>query len=281
MRYPRRVLEEDDQPLRLAELLEMNFPPRRWVVENILPAGLSLLTSPPKIGKSFIAFAISLACGYKANLPALDHFRTFCSQALYFDFENSLPETQRRAAGILTYMKSRYGQHMTEEPAVFVHNNWPRLDRGGDEKLWRWLDEHPEVRLVIIDTIAWIWPQLKAAGKNAYFAEYDFFAPIKRAAGDRDIAILLLHHDNKTAASATGSEKTDRDFVTRPSGTQALPGIVDAIWALDRRRGESEARLHVAGRSVLERTIDLRMDRHAGLVVTNDPLAGPTQGTLL
>lgn len=37
-----------------AELQQMNFPPVRWVVPEIIPEGLTLLAGKPKLGKSWL-----------------------------------------------------------------------------------------------------------------------------------------------------------------------------------------------------------------------------------
>ncbi len=50
------------------ELLAEEFPPLRWIVPDLIPAGLSLLVGAPKVGKSWAALdvALAVAAGGKA-----------------------------------------------------------------------------------------------------------------------------------------------------------------------------------------------------------------------
>jgi replication-associated recombination protein RarA len=43
------------------ELMAEDMPPVRWVVPQVLPEGVTLLAGKPKVGKSWMALAISLA----------------------------------------------------------------------------------------------------------------------------------------------------------------------------------------------------------------------------
>lgn len=44
-----------------AELQRMDIPPLQWVVERILPQGLTILCGAPKVGKSWAALDLCLS----------------------------------------------------------------------------------------------------------------------------------------------------------------------------------------------------------------------------
>jgi RecA-family ATPase len=74
-----------------AEVAAMEFEPVQWIVQDILPAGVSMLCAKPKQGKSWLALdlAMAVAAGSKNALG--------CKQAvkgdvLYF----ALEDNQRR-----------------------------------------------------------------------------------------------------------------------------------------------------------------------------------------
>ena len=57
-----------------AELQKKNIPPIRFIVDGLLPAGLNILASPPKYGKSWLVLGLCLSVsigtrflGYKTN----------------------------------------------------------------------------------------------------------------------------------------------------------------------------------------------------------------------
>src|SRR5215471_3418673 len=54
--------------ISLAELMRMELPPPRWAVPGLIPEGLTILASKPKVGKSFLAMglAVAVGCGGRA-----------------------------------------------------------------------------------------------------------------------------------------------------------------------------------------------------------------------
>ena len=43
------------------ELLEMQLPPKEFVIEGLLPKGLAMLVGSTKVGKSFLSLQIAIA----------------------------------------------------------------------------------------------------------------------------------------------------------------------------------------------------------------------------
>ena len=44
-----------------AELMRLEFPPPQWLIEGLLPEGLTVLSGAPKIGKSWLSLQIALS----------------------------------------------------------------------------------------------------------------------------------------------------------------------------------------------------------------------------
>lgn len=249
------------------DLLAYQFPPIDWLIETLLPAGLTFLVARSKAGKSWMMLSFGVACGFKRAWVLGGKYRIAPCGVLYLDLEMSARGSQKRLRKVIEFYE-RAG--MSEVPILMRgFNSWPKLGDGGLEKLTAHLDEHPEVRLVVIDTIAKLWPrQIFAKGRNAYYVEYDLLSQLKRVADDRSIAIVCLHHQNKSDSE---------DPLDKASGTAALPAVADAIWLLERPKNYREqetktATLFVTGREVAERTIDLEWDMFAGWVAKYDPL---------
>ena len=44
-----------------AELMKLEFPPTQWLIEGLLPEGLTVLSGAPRIGKSWLSLQIALS----------------------------------------------------------------------------------------------------------------------------------------------------------------------------------------------------------------------------
>jgi predicted ATP-dependent serine protease len=126
-------------------LFDMQLARRRYVVEGLLPEGLTLLTGDPKIGKSF--FALSLSVSVAKGVPFLC-FPTQKCGVLYFCFEDDVKRLQQRLF------------EMSEEafPGLHFCQDILRLGEGFIESLSEYLTQHPDTKLVVVDTLNYIRP---------------------------------------------------------------------------------------------------------------------------
>lgn len=239
-------------------LLDQQYPPTRWIIEDLLPEGMSLLVARSKIGKSWLMLMAAMAIGWEGG-TVLSKFAAYPGEALYLDLELPAKRTQRRVQTIIQ------GQNGVAPEGLHLANSWPPLGSGGIRQLRDYLAANPRTRLVVIDTIAKLWPrEIKSQGRNAYHAEYELLSQVKRVADDHGVAIMALHHQNKVSPE---------DPLDRISGTAAMPAVADSIWILERRRAEDTGTLYVTGREVRERTLELRWDALVrGWMCTRDPL---------
>ncbi len=114
------------------------------------------------------------------------------------------------------------------------------MDKGGLEHLDEWLSAHPQTRMVVVDTLRRFRPPESGRG-SAYQSDYAIGAALKPIADRHNVAIVLVHHTRKMAAS---------DALDTVSGTQGLTGSVDAVLVLKRERGQMDAALYVTGRDI-------------------------------
>jgi hypothetical protein len=112
-----------------------------------------------------------------------------------------------------------------------------------------WLERHPDVRLVVIDTLTRVRQRGQGRGSN-YEIDYDSVAPFAELGQACGIAIALVHHTRKP------KEGEDEDPFDTISGTLGLLGAADTMWVLKRPRSSADARLHCRGRD-LEEDLDL------------------------
>jgi hypothetical protein len=220
------------------KLLDRTFPPLRGAVDGLLPEGVTVLAGRPKLGKSWLALALSLAVA--AGTPALGTLPVTAGPALYL----ALEEGERRLQGRLRLL---LGERLCPGNWDYA-TTWPALDDGGLEALLGWLARQAGPRLVVIDTLQRVRPRETAA--TLYGQDYETLAPLADLAAARRVNILVVHHTRKAATE---------DALDAVSGTTGLTAAADAVLVLARGRGERTGQLTVMGRDVEERTLALAL----------------------
>ena len=213
------------------ELMGMEFKEPNWAVKKILPEGLSILGGKPKVKKSFLALNLCVSVVHGAK--ALGHFETGKGEAAYLALEDNPMRLKLRLAG-----QFEIGEVGDELSNLKIFTEWPNMSEGGLEMLDQMIKEHPNMRLVIIDTLAG-FRSTRAGKGDIYQGDYKEIAKIKQIADANNIAILLVHHRRKREAE---------DVMDTFSGTLGLTGAADGLLAMIQKRGRTE--LHVTGRDI-------------------------------
>lgn len=214
-----------------ADLLSRELAAPRFACAGLLVEGLSILAGRPKIGKSWLDLQLALAV--TLGEPFLSR-ATVQGEALVLALEDSERRLQSRLRILLAGRACPAGLHYATD--------LPRVGQGGIEYLAGFLDAHPAVRLVVLDTIVKV---RKATPKNGnqYQEDSDFGGALQKLAGERGISLVGIHHTRKAIAE---------DFLDAVSGTLGLAGAADSILVLERLRGSTEATLKVTGRDIEE-----------------------------
>ena len=220
-------------PITATELMGMTFDPTRWVVPDVLPEGLTLLVGKPKKGKSWMGLGVCEAVA--AGGVAFGIRRVEQGDTLYLALEDNRKRLRKRLAKILDGRPAPERMHL--------HTEWPRLDEGGAERLNEWLTEHPEARLVVVDTLAKI--RKPARGQNVYAEDYAALEQLLPLAAKHSVAIVVVHHLRKMAAS---------DPLDEISSSTGLTAGVDGFLILRRTPGSKGPTLYVDGRDIEEPT---------------------------
>jgi RecA-family ATPase len=227
-----------------AELLKKEFPPINWIVNKLIPHGLTLIVGAPKIGKSWLVMGLVIAA---ANAGRFLGIQTAKTETLYL----ALEDTERR-------LKSR-----------LVKLNAPSLENLHFATTWdqdkafisldNFLKENENIKLVIIDTLGRFFP---IDDTNSYTSTTNPMAQIKRIADDRGIAIVVIHHAGKKSVSK-------KDWLENVLGSTGLAGASDTIIYLDREREKPTGKLHATGRDFGDTNFDLLFDTNCGWSVTS------------
>ena len=131
---------------------------------------------------------------------------------------------------------------------------WARLAEGGAADLERWLDAHPSVTVLILDTLAKVRDRGHGGKGFLYSLDYDVGAAIKSIADKRGISILILHHTNKLGDHGG-------DLLEAVSGSTGVTGSVDHILILKRERLQADGLLTLISRDYEDRAWAMRFER--------------------
>lgn len=224
-----------------AELLSREFAPIRWLIPGLLPEGLMLLAARPKVGKSWLALDVAIACATGGEIFGR---RVERGDVLYL----ALEDNDRRMHSRL----SKLGATGAGLGDLQYATDWPRGIEGA-AAIHDWIKAHPRARLVVID----VFTKLRAAAEGretAYSVDYSDVSMLKPPT-DRSVSILLVHHTRK--------QESD-DPLDSVSGTLGIGGAADGAWILKRARGSDEAELHLIGRDLEdEGAFAVRFDRES------------------
>lgn len=199
----------------LAELQHKDLPPECWIVEDFLPAGACLLAAKPKARKSWLALNVALSVAM--NQKVFGRYEVQAGRVLYLDLEGTQRRIKKRTRAMLGVERIQW------PPNFHVFTEWPQ----GEDALGQieqWLQSHPDTRLIVIDVLADFRRPMEPK-ESMYGYDRETVKPINALAEKYNIAIILVHHVNKS--------KHD-DIFDSISGTTGLPSAVGTMWVLGR-----------------------------------------------
>lgn len=220
-----------------AALMQKWFEPIKYVIPGLIPEGLTILAGRPKVCKSWMALDVALSIA--ASRFCLGDKKPTQGDVLYC----ALEDNQRR-------LKWRIGKllgDVTAPERLTLATSWRRLDKGGVADVAEWLDEHPEARLVILDTLAGVKPIRTQQG---YTEDYASLEQLHRLANERGIAIVVIHHVRKMEAE---------DPIDTISGTLGLAGCADTLMVIS--RASQGTTLYLRGRDIQEAEHAISFDK--------------------
>lgn len=223
-----------------ADLLELDLPPLRWIVPDLIPEGTTILAAPPKVGKSCLVYQMAVEATVGGDLLGR---RVTPGSVLYLALEDGQRRGQQRLRAALA------GRTM---PRGRLEIRWsaPRIGEGLEEEIVSWLDRTPDALLVAIDTLGKVRPAADGR-RNAYDVDVADMARLQDLFRNRPVGLVIVHHLRK--------EHGD-DFLTAVSGTYGITGSADTTAVIRRKRLEQFGTLTVTGRDIPEIEASVRFD---------------------
>lgn len=220
------------------DLYEQVFPGRPPIIDGLLHTGTYLFAGAPKVGKSFLM--AQLAYHVSMGLP-LWGYEVRQGTVLYLALEDDHRRLQER-------LYRMFGADSAKSLRLAICAK--QLGSGLEEQLKRFVREHPDTRLIIIDTLQ----KIREAGgeKYSYASDYEVIGRLKRFADESGVCLLLVHHTRKQQAD---------DQFDKISGTNGLLGAADGAFLLQKeRRTDNAAILDISGRDQQDQRLYLTRD---------------------
>lgn len=215
-------------------LMDMRLPPTRFCVQSLLPQGVTILGGAPKIGKSWLVLDL---CVRVAKGEALWGMPTVQGTTLYLCLEDTIRRVQERLCSITDDVPA----------SAFFAVTANALPDGLCDQIRRFISEHPDTVLVVIDTFQMV---RRSETDVSYASDYQEIGQIKKLADELGVAVLLVHHLRKQG---------DNDPLNKLSGTTGISGAVDAVFVLDKsKRSQANATLICTGRDIEYRELELK-----------------------
>ncbi|MBP7582404.1 MAG: AAA family ATPase [Spirochaetes bacterium] len=218
-----------------AELITTDFPEPIYIIPGIIPQGLTVLAGTPKIGKSWFGLDIAITMSMGGTILGSIPIPLGRTLSLF------LEDTPRR---IKNRLKK---QSAVPSDNCHIMTNWAP-DGKGFIWLHKWMDEHPDTTVIIIDTLARF---TTVKDNNDYSQTTAALTPIKAFADEYGIAIIVVHHAKKAEVT---------DFIHAAVGSIGITGVADTVLILARKRGQGDAVLSITGRDIEERELAVRFD---------------------
>ena len=223
----------------LTELYDTVYRSRMPVIENLLYTGAYILAGAPKIGKSFLVaqFAHHVSTGQ----PIWEYEIKQPGAVLYLALEDDYQRLQERMARM-------FGVESAGE--LFFAVSAKQVGNGLDEQLAFFLREHPNTRLVIVDTLQKV--REMSGDAYSYAGDYEIISRLKAFGEQHGVCVLIVHHTRKQPAG---------DSFETISGTTGLLGCADgAILMQKEKRTDNKAALDIVGRDQPDQKIYLIRD---------------------
>lgn len=223
------------------------FQPALFIIPGLIPSiGVTLLSSKPKVGKSWLILDLAIAA--TCNTFVLGEHKPLQGDVLYLSLEDSERRLQARIQKIIPQSVERWPEGLR------LHIAWPRVDEGGVEAIAEWIDDTRlrgrVVAFIAIDVLAMMRPAT-GRGEGAYDYDYRTLTGLKKLAQEKEVAIIIAHHLRKATAG---------DAQDNISGTLGIAGAADASIVIEAT--EFRKSFDVRGRDVESRQFAVRFNQN-------------------
>lgn len=235
----RRVQDPAYLPtVTMTELYDTVYESKPPVIDGLIQNGTYIFAGAPKIGKSFLMPQLAY---HVATGKPLWGYEVHQGTVLYLALEDGHERLQKR-------MYRMFG--VEDVSKLHFAISAKQLGNGLDAQLEKFVREHSDTRLIIIDTLQKV--RELSGEAYSYRDDYQIIGQLKQLADRFQLCMLIVHHTRKSPAN---------DEFDRISGTTGIYGCADGAFVLSKeRRTDSAATLSVSGRDQPDQCLHLVRD---------------------
>ncbi len=222
----------------MTELYDTVYESKPPVIDGLFQNGTYIFAGAPKVGKSFLMAQLAY---HVATGKPLWGYEVHQGTVLYLALEDGHERLQKR-------MYRMFG--VEDVSKLHFAINAKQLGNGLDAQLEKFVREHPDTRLIIIDTLQ----KVRELNGEAYSYrdDYQIIGKLKQLADKFKLCMLVVHHTRKSPAN---------DEFDRISGTTGICGCADGAFVLSKeRRTDNTATLSTSGRDQPDQCLHLVRD---------------------
>ena len=222
----------------MTELYDTVYESKPPVIDSLIQNGTYIFAGAPKVGKSFLMAQLAY---HVATGKPLWGYEVHQGTVLYLALEDGHERLQKR-------MYRMFG--VEDVSKLHFAISAKQLGNGLDAQLEKFVREHPDTRLIIIDTLQKV---RELSGKTySYRDDYQIIGQLKQLADRFQLCMLIVHHTRKSPAN---------DEFERISGTTGIYGCADGAFVLSKeKRTDSAATLSISGRDQPDQCLHLVRD---------------------
>lgn len=222
----------------MTELYDTVYESKPPMIDGLIQNGTYIFAGAPKVGKSFLM--AQLAYHVATGKPLWD-YEVHQGTVLYLALEDGHERLQKR-------MYRMFG--VEDVGNLHFAINAKQLGNGLDAQLEKFVREHPDTRLIIIDTLQKV--RELSGEAYSYRDDYQIIGQLKQFADKFKLCMLVVHHTRKSPAN---------DEFDRISGTTGIYGCADGAFVLSKeKRTDSAATLSISGRDQRDQCLHLVRD---------------------
>ena len=225
--------------ITMEELYDTAFPPKVPIVDGLIYNGTYLFVGAPKVGKSF--FMAQLGYHVSMGIP-LWNYKVNQGSVLYLALEDDFSRLQKR-------LSKMFGMESTS--SFYFATMSKSLNEGLEEQLSKFMKEHSDTKLIMIDTLQ----KIREVGgeRYSYSSDYDIVTKLKQFSDKHNVCVLVVHHTRKLQSE---------DSFEMISGTNGLLGAADGAFIMQKKkRTDNIAVLDIAGRDQPDQKLTIEFDR--------------------
>ena len=211
--------------LKMTDLYNQVYTSRPPIIGGLLYPGTYILAGAPKLGKSFLMAQLAYHVSTGTEMWG---FQVQKGSVLYLALEDDYGRLQKR-------LYKMFGVETAKN--LYFGIEAPSLGDGLIDMLEDFVEDHPDTRLIIVDTLQ------KVRGNNdghTYSSDYQDICQLKRFTDSRNLCLMIVHHTRK---------QQSKDRFDTISGTNGLLGAADGAFLLTKaKRTANDAMLDIAGR---------------------------------